>query len=84
MNRNALKWVINYKRVQVCRGELLLQTGTKHEIDAQDALRRAFVTFQDDGHSSSRYSWIRQQSQLVDKIGWTKWMELENNHFKKQ
>ena len=83
VNRTILRWVINYKQLQLHHGELLLSKGTKMEIHAADNLRKSQIQCYDDGHSYSRYVWTKQQSMLVDEIGWNNWTRRykEDEHY---
>ena len=74
-NIAGMRNVLNYKYLKYCEGNVLSTKGTQLETEAQKELTKAKQAFDDDGHSGGSYFWTRDQSQIVDNIGWEKWLQ---------
>lgn len=75
---NPLKWVVNYKFLQYCRGNVILQRGTPNETNSITQLKLAQELFDNDGHSGGSYYWTKEQAAKVEELGWEQWLKTKD------
>ena len=77
MISDAMKHILNFRRLQLYEGELYLVKGTSQEKAAHDAYLAAKLAVENDGHSGGSYVWTMYQSRFINQHGWKKWLSSD-------